>query len=361
MTKLIETAVNLISIQSVADRPDELYRSIKFVEDFFAHCPKLKIKKFEHNGKYSIVISTVETLTPDILMVGHLDVVPAPNKMFEPRIEGVKLIGRGACDMKSENAVMMHVLREVVQDDCPPSVALMLTTDEEVGGRDGVHHLVDDMGYRCKVALVPDGGEAAKDIVTESKGVLQVRIVSQGVNAHGSVPWQGQNAIEKLLDACQNIRDLFHKKDTEDHWYTTFNIGTIVGGSGTNQVPADASCTIDIRYPSSISKKEILSRIKKAVSLCEVKVILDAGASKTDSNNPAVKSYIESMIKIYGTNPNLCRNHSAHDGRFFTNYGIPVIVSRPESGAQHSDDEWVDICSLESFYLLYLDFVRSFR
>ena len=360
MPTILETAMDLIKIPSTADKPEELQRVVSYVQEFLSTSPGLVIRAYVHNGKPSLVASTIDTLTPDILMIGHLDVVPASLALFEPRTQDGKLIGRGACDMKSEDAVMLHVMRAIAALSHPPSVALMLTTDEEIGGMDGVAYLVNEVGYRCRVALVPDGGERPEELVLESKGAMHIRLTTYGKNVHGSVPWEGQNAIEELFSVYERIRQQFPVNDPTTHWEATCNLGTIQGGHATNQVPDRAQCTLDIRYPASGNADELLERIKLLVPSGTVEVLITASASATPANDPHVQRYAHLLKEQQQLDVVHARNHGGHDGRYVTSLGMPVLVSRPLSGAQHTEEEWVDLQSLERFFELYLGFVQSF-
>ena len=212
----------------------------------------------------------------------------------------------------------MHVMRIIAEDQTIPSVALMLTTDEEIGGMDGVQYLVNKIGYRCKVALVPDGGKSPEDIVIESKGVLQIRLIADGVSAHGAFPWRGENAVEKLIRAYQNIQKSFPETDPKEHWHTTCNLGMISGGRATNQVPDQASCTLDIRHPASVHREEIIKQLQQTSPECKIEVLVSADPSTTSATDPYLQRYAELLKGMQNLQPRLCRNHSAHDGRFLT-------------------------------------------
>src|SRR5262245_18140137 len=67
---------------------------------------------------------------PTLVLHGHLDVVPGHDGQFEPRIEGDKLFGRGAYDMKGALAVMMMVVHEL-RDQQKVRVRLGIVSDEE--------------------------------------------------------------------------------------------------------------------------------------------------------------------------------------------------------------------------------------
>ncbi len=358
---IIELTYDLVRMHTTADRPDELQRAIQYVNDYFKPIDSLVIKRYESRHKPSIVISTQDTLTPDILLVGHLDVVPATEELFEPRVAGTRVYGRGVCDMKSECAVMMRIMREIAALEEKPNIALMLTTDEEVGGFDGVNYLINEIGYRCKIALVPDGGTAPDDLVITNKGILTLRLNATGRRAHGSRPWLGENAIDSLIAAYARIRELFPNTPTaEDHWYHTCNIGTIQGGETFNQVPDFATCDLDIRFTEQTNVDDLFAAVKEKAGP-DVEVINRISGSPifTDPNHPYVKMYEEAVEKTLELKTEHNQHCGSNDGRFLSELGIPLIISRPVSGDQHSPHEWLEIESLPKFHRVYWQFIQA--
>ncbi len=356
---VLEVTKDLIKIPSSPNRSEAMQQVFDYAKDFFQADKNLFIKTYLRNGKSSLVVSTVDSLSPDVLMIGHLDVVDADLAMFEPKEENGKLIGRGACDMKSENAVMMCLMSELAESSNPPSVALMLTLDEETGGIDGVNYLIDEIGYCCKVALVPDGSSSPEEIILANKGVLHLRLSVKGVPAHGSAPWLGENAIDKLIQAYQKIRMVFPVGNDSDHWYDTCNLGTISGGKATNQVPDSASCTIDIRFTEKNSSSVILNLVRQTVPECLVEIIVSGLPCSTPTSDPFVQLFNEVLKNKFNLSARYGRNCGGHDGRFLSALGIPVIVTRPISGDQHSEKEWVDIESLKNFVDIYREFINQ--
>src|SRR5918998_3374987 len=81
---------------------------------------------------------------PVVVMNGHLDTVPVSDLLawrtgpFDPTVsdDGKKLVGRGASDMKSSVAVMLHVMEVLNSQDVPlrGSVQTHVVSDEETGG-----------------------------------------------------------------------------------------------------------------------------------------------------------------------------------------------------------------------------------
>jgi succinyl-diaminopimelate desuccinylase len=344
---------NLMRIRTTSDRPDELVRAVDYVVSLLPPDAGLVVERFLSGEKPSVVISTQATRTPDVLMMGHLDVVPAPDALFEPRIEQGVLYGRGACDMKSEIAVMLDLMIKVVKQEPRQNIALMLTCDEEIGGEHGVGYLVNEIGYRPKVALVPDGGEAPHDLILANKGALHIRMTAIGIAAHASRPWLGKNANAELIAAYQRIEKLFPASDDPARWYVTCSLNVMAGGSATNLIPSAAEAKIDIRFPETENAAELLTRIQEAAAPVAVESLTSSPASLTSANDVHVQRFAEVVAKTTGEHVCFGKSHGANDGRYLTQYGIPIIVSRPISGGQHSDGEWVDLSSLLTFHEVY--------
>jgi succinyl-diaminopimelate desuccinylase len=351
--QLLRLTEDLMRFRSTADRPDDLRACCDFVADFFADSG-LTVERFEHAGVPSIIV-TKGTKTPKIFLCGHLDVVPGDEEQFIPRRDGDKLYGRGSLDMKSGDAVMMLLTKDLAATK--HDVGLMLTGDEEQGGFNGVGALLPQ-GYGCTVAVIPDGGKAVHRIVEKAKGILHVELQADGTASHSSAPWNGKNAISKLVRAVQAVETLFVPlaAHPNDHWVTTCNVGMISGGTAVNQIPAAATAVCDIRYTEHDDPQDILTRIA---------AILPEGVRAQErSNEPQclvapdhlMLQIFSDCIREYGRTPVSGLDHGATDGRFFSARGIPVIISQPDGDNHHAKNEWVSIPAIG----LYYDVVRKF-
>lgn len=357
--EIIKLLQDLISITTTSEEPEKLESIVTLIDAYFSDV-SLHTQQYEHNGKPSIVITTHETLHPKVMLNGHLDVVPGTEDMFKPRIEGEQLFGRGAFDMKGYVAMMMVVMKEFVSASNGDSVGLMLTTDEEVGGFNGVRYLLEDLGYSADVAYIPDGGENFS-IVTDEKGVLHVKVTASGIAAHGSRPWLGDNAIDRLIGFYQDVRDDFPHPTSEDDWRHSLTLGQISGGDTVNKVADHAQMYLDFRL---VHPETIASMTQKLESRAdEYKVVLEVistgDIAHTDKDNPFMQTYLE-VMKNHGIEKTaFVKTAGASDGRFFSAKGIPVITTRGRGDGQHTDNEWVHIGDLEKQGEMLRDFLRE--
>lgn len=205
--EIVNLTKKLIKVPSVKANTAALYKIINFCKTYFAG-REFITKKLESNKKLSLVVTFEKTQKPEIFLVGHLDVVEGEKEQFIPQVKGNRLYGRGSKDMKGADSVMMVLMKNLASMKIKPSLGLMLTTDEEIGGLNGVGYLLRTKKYSCKVAFVPDGGNNFK-IITSEKGVIHFKLTAKGKSAHGSRPWIGENAIDKLIKAYQKLRKEF--------------------------------------------------------------------------------------------------------------------------------------------------------
>ena len=206
--------------------------------------------------------------------VSHMDVVP-PGEIsnwetppFEPTILDGRIYGRGTLDDKGSFACAYSACKAFLAErqDFDGTIYLIAAADEEMGSELGIIYLVEECGLRFDVAIIPDGGRMDLSIYGE-KGILWIEITSLGIQAHGSTPELGRNAIVPLAELIAGIKTLDLGADYNpefDGW--TMNVGTIQGGSSANTIPASARATIDFRLPAGITKADVLAKLEEKIA-----------------------------------------------------------------------------------------------
>lgn len=353
--KLTEYLSELVSIPSVTENKQENENALHYVESKLSHLGlHFRYKSFE--GHPTLVITTKDTKTPDLFLVSHIDVVPGLEELFIPRIEGGKMYGRGAYDMKMAIACYILLMQEL-KDRLPDlNLGIMLTSDEEIGGMNGVKRLLEE-GYAPKLAILPDGG-FDWNFEEAAKGVLHLKITAKGISAHSSRPWLGENAIEKLMKNLKDLTAYFEEKKKGDY-FPTANIGLIQGGKATNLIPDHAEAKVDIRYPPEMKEQNILEDLKALLPDVSLEVAARGSPHQEDLNTAPFLRFKEIARQMYGINIGKALSHGSSDARFFGEKGIPVIVIAPKGGDIHSDGEWIDLEDLSRFYNVLVRFVAN--
>ncbi|MFB6204320.1 MAG: M20 family metallopeptidase [Candidatus Nanohaloarchaea archaeon] len=352
--EILELAEDMVKFRSSKNHPGEIEKNLQYIEEYFAG-DEFLVERYESEGKTSLVVSFEDTLEPEVMLHGHIDIVEAPEQMFEPELRDGKLYGRGAGDMKSGVAALMKLVKDMAGWEDRPSVALVIVSDEELGGFNGMGHLVD-LGYRPNFAISaePNNMEGYMDIVIKQKGVLQLKVSAEGASAHGSRPWKGENAIEKLIDGYREIDSLF--TDSEGRWVSTLNLGTIEGGDAVNKVPDHAEMDLDIRFASEYVPEEILDDLEELD--IDIEVVFNEPMLDNDPENPYIQQLKSSAGDVVGDCA-LERKEPGSDMRFLAAEGIPAVVFGPEGYNSHADDEYAAVESFGDYYEILKRFLRQ--
>lgn len=299
----------------------------------------------------------VETMDPALMLSGHLDVVQAREEQFEPQIRGSRIIGRGTSDMKFAVPVFFNIW------DCLKSgrekILLVFTFDEEIGGNKGIRYLLDEVGLRPKVSFLPDGGDNFQ-IEAEEKGVFLFGVKTFGRSAHGSRPWLGENALDKMLGIYSDFRKEFPFIHDPGQWTQTLNFSKISGGDAANKVPDACEASFDLRFIEGQTAEEIKDRVQKIVGergefepqVVGDKFHLDMGLWCSRLFQACAERHLSHPMRV-------CRSEGASDARFFTKYKIPVIISKPVCEGHHSDYEWIDLDSISIYTNILFDFTKQ--
>src|SRR6516225_8981331 len=172
-------AERLISYDT--SRPEEIVAAAGFVKGWL-ESRDIEVRHHDHNGLPVLVAEVGPPADagdcPCVVFHGHLDVVPAEPDQFQARVEGDRLIGRGAYDMKGGLAAMMCVLKDVdAQGDV--CVRLVCVPDEESEELDvRATRVVVHKGVVGDFAIT--GEPTDLRIGVEAKGVLVMRIDVRG-------------------------------------------------------------------------------------------------------------------------------------------------------------------------------------
>jgi succinyl-diaminopimelate desuccinylase len=317
---------------------------------------EIRVDGREHDGLPVILAEVGPKSAPTVVFHGHLDVVPAREGQFTPRVEGDRLIGRGAYDMKGALAAMMYALKDAASQD-EIRVRLVCVPDEEA----------EDVTRRSTDLLVKAGLEADFALTGEptdlhigvqAKGVLAVRVQVSGTAAHGSTPWLGDNAILKAHDSFRRIETLPFSRESSDLFdRPSINLARIVGGDAFNKVPDVCTMDVDIRFLPNQDPGEIMDQIRAIGDLEIIKSFIRAPVI-VSRRNAYVLALREAVGRsIEGEALSIGRDGSS-DAISFIEAGIPAVEFGPIGGGHHGPHEWVSISSLARYRRALGDFIR---
>jgi succinyl-diaminopimelate desuccinylase len=294
---------------------------------------------------------------PCVILHGHLDVVPARPEQFQPRVDGDRLFGRGADDMKGGLAAMMCVLKEVERQD-RVAVRFVCVPDEESEELD--QRSIDALlagGLRGDFAIT--GEPTNLHIGVEAKGVLAMRIEVTGRSAHSSTPWLGENAVLKAIDVFRAIESLPFSRESSDLFdRPSINLGRIQGGDAVNKVPDECTMVVDIRYLPGQDPHDILAQVQEIPGV-EVTRTFIHPTVRVPRTEVHVMALGESLKRSVPGEVLSVGRDGASDAASFLAAGIPAVEFGPEGGGHHGPDEWVSVSSLARYRRALVEFVRA--
>ena len=336
--------------------PEGLRAAAAFVRGWL-QSQSIDVTEREFDGLPVVLADVGPKDGPRVIFHGHLDVVPARDGQFTPRVEGDRLIGRGAYDMKGALAAIMCALPDVAAQDTV-GVRFVCVPDEES----------EDVSNRSTDALVAEGlaadfaltGEPTDlHIGVEAKGVLAVRVQVNGTAAHGSTPWLGDNAILKAHDAFRRIETLPFSRESSDLFdRPSINLARIIGGDAFNKVPDTCTIDVDIRFLPNQDPDAILEQVSQIGDLEIVKTFRRAPAI-VSRRNPYVLALRDAVGRSIEGDALSVGRDGASDAVSFLEAGIPAVEFGPIGGGHHGPHEWVSIASLHRYRQALGDFVKG--
>jgi succinyl-diaminopimelate desuccinylase len=381
LESFLATASQLLAVPSTADRPAELEKALSLVLDVVG--AGFTVERFSSGGKPSALLypASPDPVSPDpvssdalpspagppgavrprfrVILNAHLDVVPAEPDQFVPRREGDRLYARGAQDMKVAALAEALVFRELAAG-LPYPLGLQLVTDEEVGGRNGTLHQIEQ-GVSAEFVVI--GEYSGLRLVTDSKGMVTVTLRAAGRGGHSAYPWLADNALVKLHRTVARLLDAYPVPDAEA-WRTTVNIARIeTSNHARNQIPAEAQAWADIRFPpedGDFNGKTAAEITAHLASFCEPGVTpvveLADPPHHADRQRPEVRALARAAAG-QGYNADFLRKHGAADGRFYYQRGIDAVIFGIGGDGLHGPDEYADLTTITPYYQALTDFL----
>lgn len=290
----------------------------------------------------------------------HQDTVPVDAMTVEPfgaKIEGGRMYGRGACDVKGGGAVMLTAFARLVREKPPGSakVILAFTVDEENGGL-GVSELMKS-GVSADAAIVAE--PTLLNIVNAHKGVARFHLETSGRACHSSRPDEGVNAVYRMARLLQGVEayaaTLRAMSPNPILGPRTMSVGRITGGVSPNTVPDYCRADVDRRllpgetFESATADLQAFLRSQPGIDFPFTLAKSSPGCAPL-SPEPSVE-----LVKRLGSViDSVVGKHTVHPVPFGTDAsrvaiaGVPAVVFGPGDIAQaHTKDEWIDLAQLE--------------
>jgi len=233
---------------------------------------------------------------PLVVLAGHLDTVPA-HPGARTRIEGGRLHGRGASDMKSGDAVMLSLVETLDPERLRFDLAAVFYDAEEGPAEgNGLGRLLREMPWlaeaRLAVVLEPTDLRVELGCV----GMMNAEVRVTGKSAHSARPWLGVNAVGRAAPWLAEItRFPVTPVSVEGvEFRETLQITTLRSGRTRNVVPDELVANLNYRFPPGRSLEEAGRRLRALVPAeFEFRIADQAPAGEVCATRPEVREFVE--------------------------------------------------------------------
>ena len=278
-----------------------------------------------------------------VLLAGHTDTVPIAGNL-PSRLEGGELHGCGTSDMKSGDAVFLH-LAATVADPAHDLTLVMYDCEEIESAANGLGRIERELPewLRADVAILgePSGGF----IEAGCQGTIRVVVSAAGTRAHSARSWLGDNAIHKLGDVLARLKA--YRARTVEIDGCTYREGLsavrIDGGIAGNVIPDAAAVTVNYRFAPDRTVDQALAHVREVLEGLDVQVELtdSAPGALPGLTKPAAAALVDAA------GGQVRAKYGWTDVARFAALGIPAVNYGPgDPNLAHRADERVSTAQI---------------
>ncbi|MDE0132804.1 MAG: succinyl-diaminopimelate desuccinylase [bacterium] len=340
MNDLVTTLTRLIDIPSVTG--DEARICDYVAERLSSNAPGLS----QHRVGNSLVAVTPGE-GPLVLLAGHLDTVPSQGQP-PAYIQGERMYGLGASDMKGGVAVMLHLLEDADQSWPYRLAGVFYEAEEGPFAENGLEPVLNECGWLTSasfgVLLEPSDGE----IQAGCNGTMNAKVTFKGKSSHSARPWWGENAISKAGAWLSQMHDrqpapvdlggLIYKE--------VMSVTLAEGGLAANIIPPTFAVNLNYRFGPHRSIAEAEEEVRRACEPADHVEIVDAAPSgEVFTDHPLVAELVSSAA--VGIGP----KQGWTDVARIAARGVPAINFGPgDTSEAHTADESMPLDHLDLVY-----------
>jgi succinyl-diaminopimelate desuccinylase len=329
-TDPIALTAALVDVESVSG--DEAHLA-GLVHDALS-LPHLTVERVGNN----VVARTSLGRDRRVLLAGHLDTVPIADNLPSRR-DGDLLYGCGTSDMKSGDAVLLHLAATLL--DPVYDLTFVLYDNEEVeASKNGLGHLVRDhrewFDADLAILMEPTNGE----VEAGCQGTLRVEIRLSGRRAHSARSWLGDNAVHAAAPVLAILK-AYRARDVDIDgcvYREGLQAVRIDGGHAGNVIPDSCVVTVNFRFAPDRSEAQAFEHVQSVFDGYDV-VLTDSSAGALPGlSQPAAAHFVQAV----GEKP--VAKYGWTDVARFSALGIPALNFGPgDPNLAHTREEHVDV------------------
>lgn len=326
----------LVDVPSVSGDEQQL---ADLVHDALTGLPHLSVVRDGNN----LVARTDHGRRRRVLLAGHLDTVPVADNL-PSRLDGEMLYGCGTSDMKSGDAVLLH-LAATLPDPAYDLTFVLYDNEEVEAEKNGLRHLVatrrELLEADLAILMEPTSGQ----VEAGCQGTLRVRVRILGRRAHSARGWLGENAIHAAAPLLTTLVG-YDPRTVEIDGCTYregLNAVRIEGGVAGNVIPDEATVLVNFRFAPDRSEEQAYDHVRAVFDGYDVELTDSAPGALPGLSAPAARHFVEAV----GATP--VAKYGWTDVARFAGLGIPAVNFGPgDPNLAHTREEHVEIAKITS-------------
>ncbi|MEJ7648860.1 MAG: succinyl-diaminopimelate desuccinylase [Nakamurella sp.] len=240
----------------------------------------------------SVLARTALGLPSRVLLAGHLDTVPIADNV-PSRSEGDAIHGCGTTDMKSGDAMLLHLAATVTEPT--RDLTFVFYECEEIDhDRNGLTHIERDLPEWLQADLALLAEPTDGQVEAGCQGTLAFSVTTRGTRAHSARSWLGHNAIHDIAGVLERIASFdVRSVDIDGCAYREgLNAVKISGGVAGNVIPDEAVVQINFRYAPDRSAEAAAQAIRDHFDGFELAFADNAAGALPGLSQPAAAAFI---------------------------------------------------------------------
>lgn len=315
-TPTIKLLKNLIKIPSVNPSVEKRYDEeaiASYIAKWFRKTKRFRVieQKVDKNRFNVIAILEGKGNGKSLMLNGHMDTVGTSYMTvnpFHPTEKKGRIYGRGSCDMKGSLAAMMSATLALSKLPRPLEGDVIFTgvVDEEQGSK-GTSKLVEH--FRSDAAIV--GEPTNLDIGVAHKGYAWLEVETIGREAHGSMPEQGIDAIEKMCAIVSKLQALRRQHKLNHPLVGTAKIhtSTISGGTEWSTIPGNCILHLERRLLPGETPGDAVKELRQLIQQAskndqnlraKIRLARHAGSMEVNVKQPLVQFLLQVTRRLTG-------------------------------------------------------------
>jgi acetylornithine deacetylase len=331
----------------------------------------------ETRGRPSVIVRAAGSgAGRSLLLCAHMDTVGVEGVVdpLAARVDGDRMYGRGAYDMKSGVGINLFVVRLIndLNINLKGDLKVHSVIEEECTGNGALIAAETDPADAC---LIPESTNGA--MTAAHPGVIWFRVKITGRSAHAGSAWLGVNAIVKSVPVINALAKLNDDLNLQLHplWAgqkhpINLNIGVIQGGDWPSTVPGECELHCRTSFFPGTSVEDMQAKIESAIAeatasddwLRENPPVISYDGFRTngvilDQSDPFIDLLQATVSDVTGQPLEARIGTAVTDQRYYTFAGMPATCYGASGDGAHAVDEWLDLTSLPSVARVYAEMI----